>query len=523
MKKYSSYHYTRQRTERGSELSKQSLLSILLMAGVFHTGYGFGAAPQKALSKKQDLPCPSIDRKFPNFELKDISAEALAHLRKYSLPIGDRAAFCRYLEHIQHDHEVKSEEGLLDMMGDYFLATQKIETGYYFSYKIGFPEREIPQVVLDRASSESEQADLFLKAIDSDSDRARKALLERQIKTLSASTRKEGALKLIRLLLEKSWVFNPAIQKYLESESYHDDSYVFVDRGLRTTSYAHMGATLDSYLNRPGVNASTTRFPEKAKRVLVIGPGLDFSHPELGEEIPQQSYEPFAVLDILLKSKRSDFEGIRVDLFDISPRVIEHWEDLVRSANQGKPATLFLVSGPAMLRGGNPSSNDVITSYIAHFGNSLPGVTSEISMKRSRRPIPRTLDSDSVSLRTLTIPAAVVNKFHPFQGDLTTTDLEKLGAKNGGKYDLIFCFNTLEYLNETERALAGINIRKSLSANGIFVTDNRFEIDLGERPQQPGKPASAAKPIFEASFFEMASDVTTVTGRHIVIYRRGHK
>ncbi len=117
----------------------------------------------------------------------------------------------------------------------------------------------------------------------------------------------------------------------------------------------------------------------------------------------------------------------------------------------------------------------------------------------------------------------MVKKFHPFQGDLTTTDLEKLGAKNGGKYDLIFCFNTLEYLNETERALAGINIRKSLSANGIFVTDNRFEIDLGERPQQPEKPASAAKPIFEASFFEMASDVTTVTGRHIVIYRRGHK
>jgi len=323
--------------------------------------------------------------------------------------------------------------------------------------------------------------------------------------------------------LEKSWVFNPEIQKYLGSESYHDDSYVFVDRGLRTTSYAHMGATLDSYLNRPGVEASTTRFPEKAKRVLIIGPGLDFSHPELGEEVPQQSYEPFAILDILLKSKSSDFEGIHVDLFDISPRVVEHWEDLVRSANRGKPARLFLVSGPAMLRGGNPSSKDVITSYIAHFGNSFPGVTSEISTKRSRRPVPRTLDPDSVSLRTLTIPSAVVKKFHPFQGDLTTTHLEKLAARNGGKYDLIFCFNTLEYLNEAERALAGINIRESLSANGIFVTDNRFETDLGERPQRLQKPGSAAKPIFEASFFEMAADVTTVTGRHIVIYRRGHK
>src|SRR2546426_7131330 len=488
-----------------------------------YAGCNFGAASESSQSRKQDLTCPSTLRKSPNLELTNISSDALAYLRKYALPTRDRVSFCRYLERIQHDHEAKVEDGLLDMMGDYFLTTQKIETGYYFSYKIGSPDREIPQVVLKGASSESEQADLFLKAIDSDPDPARKTLFERQIKTLSASNRKEGALKLIRLLLEKSWVFNPAIQKYLESESYHDDSYVFVDRGLRTTSYAHMGATLDSYLNRPGVNASTTRFPEKAKRVLVIGPGLDFSHPELGEEIPQQSYEPFAILDSLLKSKRSGFESIRVDLFDISPRVIEHWEDLVRSANQGKPATLFLVSGPAMLRGGNPSSNDVITSYIAHFGNSLPGVASEISMKRSRRPIPRTLDSDSVSLRTLTIPSAVVKKFHPFQGDLTTTDLENLAAKNGGKYDLIFCFNTLEYLNETERALAGINIRESLSANGIFVTDNRFEIDLGERPQQPDKAASAAKPIFEASFFEMASDVTTLTGRHIVVYRRGHK
>src|SRR2546427_3015058 len=223
MKKYSSYHYTRQRTERGSELSKQSLLSILLIAGVFHTGYGFGAAPQKSLAKKQDSPCPSIARKLPNLELKQISAEAVAYLKKYSLPAGDRTAFCRYLEHIQHDHEVKIEEGLLDMMGDYFLATQKIETGYYFSYKIGFPDREIPQVIRDGVSSESEQADLFLKAIDSDPDNARKALFEKQIKDISPSNRREGALKLIRLLFEKSWVFNPTAQKYLGSESYHDD------------------------------------------------------------------------------------------------------------------------------------------------------------------------------------------------------------------------------------------------------------------------------------------------------------
>ena len=507
-------------TERGTGLLKRSLPFIIVIAAFLYSSCDFGAAPQNTLSKKQDLQCPSVVRRFPNLELKDLSAEALGYIRKYSLPIGDRVAFCRYLERIQHEHEAKIEEGLLDMMGDYFLTTQKIETGYYFSYKIAFPDREIPQVVRNGASSESEQADLFLKAIDSDPDAARKALFEKQIKTLSSSNRKDGTLKLVRLLLAKSWVFNPAIQKYLGSESYRDDSYSFVDRGLRTTSYAHMGATLDSYFNRSTAESSTKPLPETAKRILIIGPGLDFSNPELGEEIPQQSYEPFAVLETLLKSKRSDFKDIQIDLFDISPRVVEHWENLLRSANDRKPARLMLVSGSSMLRGGNQASNQAITSYLVHFGDSLPGVMSEISAKKSRRPAPRTLSPDSVSVRTLTVPPAVVKKFHPFLGDLTTTDLGKLATRNGGTYDLIFCFNTLEYLDETERALAGINIRESLAANGAFVTDNRFEADLGERPQQPKNGGSAAKPIFEASFFEMAAEVTAPTGRHIVIYRK---
>jgi len=497
-------------TGRRSHLSKQSLLPVIGVSVLLYIGCNFGAAPQTCLS--------SLGKSL-NLDLTNISRDALGYLRKYGLPTGDRLAFCRYLERVQHDHQAKVENGLLDMMGDYFLTTQKIETGYYFSYKIGSPDREIPQVVLKGASSESEQADLFLKAIDSDPDPARKTLFEKQIKTLSPANRKEGALKLIRLLLEKSWVFNPAIQQYLASDSYRDDSYGFVKRGLRTTSYAHMGATLASYLNSSNADASTKPFPEKAKRILIVGPGLDFSNPELGEEIPQQSYEPFAILDILLKSNRSDFKDIQIDLFDISARVVEHWENLLKSASQDKPAKLFLVSGSAMLRGGNPVSNEIITSYIAHFGESLPGVTSEISTRKSRRPVPRTLDPDSVSVRTLTIPPAVVKKFRPFQGDLTTTDFQRLALRNGGKYDLIFCFNTMEYLNETERALAGINVRESFSTNGLFVTDNRFETDSGERPQQAKNAGSAAKPIFAASFLEIVADITTATGRHIVIYR----
>ncbi|PYS53082.1 MAG: hypothetical protein DMG13_14000 [Acidobacteria bacterium] len=509
------------------------VLAALFTSVFLYAGCNFNAAPEKSSTssktpttvsfKKEDLPCPSIVRKLPNLELKDISTDAVPYLARYSLPAADGVAFCRYLERIQHDHEVKIEEGLVDMMGDYFLATQKIETGYFFSYKVR--NREIPKIIRDGASSESEQADLFLKAIDSDPDAARKALLEKQIKDLSSSNRKEGVLKLIQFLFKESWAFNPTVQQYLASENYHDDSYGFVDRGLRTTSYSHMGATVELFLNsditgfppeyKSTLEAARKRLPEKAKRILILGPGLDFSNPELGEEIPQQSYEPFAIMDLLLKSKRSDFEDIKIDLFDISPRVEQHWEGLLKSANQGHAYRLTLVVG------GNRLSDEI--SYVTHFGDSLPGVSSsEISRKESRRPAPRTLDPDSVSVRSLTIPASVVKKFHPFQGDLTTTDLEKLALENGGKYDVIFCFNTMEYLNETERALAGINIRESLAENGVFITDNRFETDLGERPKQPRKDTSAAKPIFEPAFFEMVTDVINAS-RHMVIYRKGQK
>src|SRR5207237_4213946 len=139
--------------------------------------------------------------------------------------------------------------------------------------KIGYPDREIPQVIRNGASSESEQADRFLKAIDSDPDRARKALFEEQIKNLSFSNRKEGVLKLIHLLLEKSWVFNPRVQQYLGSDSYHDDSYGFVARGLRTTSYSHMGTTVDSFLNKGAAAAAAKLLPARARRMLIVGPG----------------------------------------------------------------------------------------------------------------------------------------------------------------------------------------------------------------------------------------------------------
>src|SRR5262245_41254158 len=130
-----------------------------------------------------------------NLNLADISREALPYLQKYSIPTSSQEDFCGYLQRLEREHAPKIEEGLIDMMGDYYWSTQTIETNYYFSYKIGRPSANIPQIILDRKSSDDEMVERFLKAIDEDTDAKRKALFNGFIQKLSAPknlSRKEG-------------------------------------------------------------------------------------------------------------------------------------------------------------------------------------------------------------------------------------------------------------------------------------------------------------------------------------------
>src|SRR6266436_1526347 len=71
----------------------------------------------------------------PNLSLTTVSPEALGYIKKYSLP-ADATEFCNYLERLKRQHQTAVEEGLIDMVGDYFFSTQSIETGYFFSYKL---------------------------------------------------------------------------------------------------------------------------------------------------------------------------------------------------------------------------------------------------------------------------------------------------------------------------------------------------------------------------------------------------
>lgn len=505
------------------------LLSLSLYAGcnLRPAPLQFPTSEQNSTSiplKGKESPCLPISG-LPNLTLADISPEALPYLEQYSIPTTDETEFCRYLERLQQEHEAKIEEGLIDMMGDYFWTTQTVETNYYFSYKLSGRSERTPQIILDRASSEDAMVERFMRAINDDPDVKRKALFDDFIQKLSSPdklSRKEGVRKLMNLIFEQSWIFDSGFQQSAK-DAERDDTYNFVERGLRTTTPIIVAALVDRFINS---ETGKEVLPEQISRILIIGPGLQFSDPDVGQALAQESHEPFTLMDSLLRSGKATLEDLQLDLLDINHRVVEHFRD---AADSGEPYVLHIVMNTEEDRG--RAHLGVFDYGRTILGSSLPGAESSMPLPgESLRPASGTLEPAEILYRSLQIPANVVKKLHSFQGDMTTTDLEKLALADGRKYDVVFCFNTLVYLSETERMLAGINIREALAENGVFVTDNRFEAETGERPGRQESAGNTAVPIFDSSFFEKVADYNEDgsnmgpvenEGRRTIVYRRG--
>ena len=153
--------------------------------------------------------------------------------------------------------------------------------------------------------------------------------------------------------------------------------------------------------------------------------------------------EPFALLDILLESDKVDLNELQLDLLNISPDVIDHINLLKTAAEQKQPTSLTL--GLKHIHKGNR----MFAEHFNELGKSIPG--DKITENREITPFYQTR-------KKIQIPPAIISKLRAIKGDMTATNFSSLGS-----YDLILCFNAVVYLNEQERALAGIGIRKALS------------------------------------------------------------
>ena len=106
-----------------------------------------------------------------------------------------------------------------------------------------------------------------------------------------------------------------------------DRSSLFRDRGLSLDTGIFPGFSIEQTL-RDLKERGALREGQVA-RVAVIGPGLDFidkNEASAYDYYPQQTLQPFALYDSLVRLKLAKANALSMSIFDISPQVIEHIE-----------------------------------------------------------------------------------------------------------------------------------------------------------------------------------------------------
>ena len=111
------------------------------------------------------------------------------------------------------------------------------------------------------------------------------------------------------------------------------------------------------------------------QRVAVIGPGLDFidkNEDSAYDYYPEQTLQPFAVFDSLVRLKLAKAEALSVSIFDISPRVLEH---VRRARDRARKNLGYDLQLPRDV--GRPWPPDLL-SYWESFGDQVGSAISPI-------------------------------------------------------------------------------------------------------------------------------------------------
>ena len=231
------------------------------------------------------------------------------------------------------------------------------------------------------------------------------------------------------------------------------DTSVFIDFGIEQA--------LDAMKAAGALRAGSVR------RAALVGPGLDFADKLDGYDFyPEQTIQPFALIDSLLRLELADSADLTVAAFDVSPRIVQHFDD---ARMRARAASRYSVVLP---RNTDRPWSPELVDYWQRFGNW-------IGEPLDKPPAPPA-SAGRVEVRAVSIRPDVVLAVTPIDLDIVTERLEEAG---GAPFDLIVATNILLYYDVFEQSLAAGNIAKMLKPGGFLLTNNRiFEL--------PGSPLS---------------------------------
>jgi hypothetical protein len=194
-------------------------------------------------------------------------------------------------------------------------------------------------------------------------------------------------------------------------------------------------------------------------RVAVIGPGLDFidkSEKSAYDYYPQQTVQPFALYDSLVRLKLAKANALSMSIFDISPRVIDHVQRARENARKGIGYVVQLprdatIPGPPELVGYWKSLGDHVGMPIA--------------------PIAPPQLLHGLETRAVQIRPEVVLACEPVDLNIV---LERPKLAPAYQFDLLVGTNIFVYYDAFEQALALQNAAAMLKPGGLLLSNDRL-------------------------------------------------
>jgi hypothetical protein len=195
--------------------------------------------------------------------------------------------------------------------------------------------------------------------------------------------------------------------------------------------------------------------PGSVRRIGIIGPGLDFTDKEDGYDFyPQQTIQPFAIIDSLFRLGLANASDLRVATFDLSPRVNDHLRRARLRARSGVGYTIQLPRDARRLWTADA------TDYWSRFGETI-GVTVA--------PVPVPAGLGDLKVRAVRVRPAIVSLITPEDANIV---LQRPELPAGQGFDLLIATNILVYYDVFEQSLALANVERMLRPGGFLLSNN---------------------------------------------------
>ncbi|HKP85354.1 MAG TPA: class I SAM-dependent methyltransferase [Blastocatellia bacterium] len=273
------------------------------------------------------------------------------------------------------------------------------------------------------------------------------------------------------------------------SGEFAERSKLFRDRGLSSDTSLMPNFAIEKSL--ASMKSKGLLAAGSVRRVAIIGPGLDFTDKQDGYDFyPQQTIQPFAVIDSLLRLGLARPGDLRLTTLDLSARVNDHLKRARARAAQGAS---YVVQLPRDSRW-QPDLADYWSKFGDRIGEPAPPVA-----------VPPALGD--IKVRAVKIRPAVVSLISA--EDLNVV-LQRLELPAGEQFDLMIATNILVYYDVFEQSLALANVEKMLRPGGFLLSNNAL-LEL---------PVSRVRSVdYETVVYsDRAND-----GDHIVWYQRAAK